>query len=405
MIGPNILRWLILMSALGQLCDPTDPTVSLYDLGIGPYKSFEGGLYSGGSNVRPPAHESAGIAIAQLIKPLSTTGVEDPNGRIGLISIGFSNMTQEWRTGAVGDPASVPLTFTSKATVLQVSGVVNDRVLIIDGAQGNQDTFDWSHEPPDIDLPPWSIVLARLSGPVYNSSVEQVQIACVKVATRGPSQCIASDGSFTGDAGANAANFAKLARNLKFVFPNIKLAYFVSRSYAGYALTNGNPEPFAYEQGFSIKWMIDVQTQGSSTYGDLSYQGSGATVPWMSWGAYLWANGLTPNGLGISWDINDFRPDDRTHPAIGGVDKAATAMLNFFLTDTTTRPWFGWQCLHGDVDGNGRIDGGDIGPLIDVWLNPPAAPVAVQCRADTNNDGVVDPSDISKFAELAVVAP
>lgn len=399
------MTWLAFAIALGQPCDPNDPAVSLFDLGAGTYKTFEGGLYSGGVNVRPPAHESAGVAIAQSIVPLTTAGVQSPNGRIGLISIGFSNMTQEWRTGAVGDPTSVPLTFTSKATALQAAGVVNDRVLIIDGAQGNQDASDWAQDPPDLNNPPWSVVLTRLSGPLYHSSVEQVQIACVKIATRGPSQCIAADGSTIGDAGALATHFAQVARNLKSVFPNIKLAYFVSRSYGGYALTNGNPEPFAYEQGFGIKWMIEAQIQGSVTYADLSYQGSGAAAPWMSWGAYLWANGLTPNGLGIRWDINDFRPDDRTHPAAGGVDKAATAMLDFFLTDPTTRPWFGPQCLHGDVDGNGHIDGGDIGPFIDVLQDPPAAPAALQCRADANNDGIVDTLDIPEFAKMAVIGP
>ncbi|MCZ6766144.1 MAG: hypothetical protein O7D32_04355, partial [bacterium] len=46
--------------AYAQVCNPQTPIQSIYDLGTGLYKTFEGGLYEGGSNTRPPAHEAAG---------------------------------------------------------------------------------------------------------------------------------------------------------------------------------------------------------------------------------------------------------------------------------------------------------------------------------------------------------
>jgi hypothetical protein len=243
---------------------------------------------------------------------------------------------------------------------------------------------------------PWLTALNRLQ--FSQSSAAQVQIACVKAAHQGPTSCIASDGGTPGDAGLLAADFAAIARNLKVIFPNIKLAYYVSRSYGGYA-TSGNREPFAYEQGFGVKWAIAAQLSGSGVYGDVSWQGPSAVAPWMSWGPYIWARGTTPNGLGMTWEIEDF-VDDHIHPSASGVDKASDAFLDFFLTDSTTRPWFGWQCLHGDLDGSGAVDGDDVDGFVGAVLSSGTADTLTQCRADVNNDGVVDAGDVSPMVAL-----
>src|SRR5438067_7101432 len=81
--------------------------IPLTDLGTGVYRGMEGGLYAGGSNVRPSGHEAAGIAIANSIGPLDTLGNADAAGRVVLISIGMSNATQEFQTfvpKATADP-------------------------------------------------------------------------------------------------------------------------------------------------------------------------------------------------------------------------------------------------------------------------------------------------------------
>ena len=38
--------------------------IPLTDLGAGLYQGVQGGLYPGGANTRPPAHDAAGVAIA-----------------------------------------------------------------------------------------------------------------------------------------------------------------------------------------------------------------------------------------------------------------------------------------------------------------------------------------------------
>jgi len=328
------------VSAFAGDCNPSDPVTAIYDLGNGTYKTFEGGLYSGGSNDRPAAHESAGLLRAQSMMPLDTSGNPDDDGVIVLISIGFSNMTQEWAAGAVGEPASAALTFRAKALALQAAGQVNPQLRIIDGATGGATSNQWAVSPPNLMTNPWSVPMTRLQQAGLTRF--QVQVACVKTTRGGPTECIAPDGSTLGNAGVLAGDYAGMARNLLTVFPNIKLVYFMPRTYGGYALTTLMPEPYAYESGFGIRWMIDAQISGSGAYGDLNYDISNGPVaaPWVAWGAYLWANGETPNGLGLSWSVDDFRPDDRTHPSGSGVDKAGSAILEFFMNDSTTQPWF-----------------------------------------------------------------
>ena len=62
--------------------------------------------------MRPAAHESAGISIANAIGPLDTLGQPDPvRGRVVFVSIGMSNCTQEFSafvSKANADPVRKP---------------------------------------------------------------------------------------------------------------------------------------------------------------------------------------------------------------------------------------------------------------------------------------------------------
>ena len=122
----------------------------------------------------------------------------------------------------------------------------------------------------------------------------------------------------------------------------MKLVYFSSRVYGGYSNGVGkpdNPEPYAYEVGFAVKWAIGDQINGNSNLCD----GNGCSpivAPWMSWGPYYWSNGMLGREDGLEWDCEDFSPDG-THPSSTfGQLKVATALLNFLKTDDTTTPWY-----------------------------------------------------------------
>src|SRR5512139_3859537 len=84
----------------------------LVDLGPGQtYHGQEGGLYPGGSNVRPAAHDAAGQKIARGIVPLDADGKPDPiNGKIVIMPVSVSNGYGAWHLGDAGDTSTTFMT-------------------------------------------------------------------------------------------------------------------------------------------------------------------------------------------------------------------------------------------------------------------------------------------------------
>ena len=148
----------------------------------------------------------------------------------------------------------------------------------------------------------------------------------------GPSQ------GFPGYAKKLQEELAKIVRLLPGRFPNVQLVYLSSRTYGGYAKTPLNPEPYAYESGFSVKWLIEQQIKGEATLNCDPKMGA-VQAPWLSWGPYLWANGATKRKDGFSYDEGDFAADG-THQSPSGQRKVGRLLLDFFKSDTTTKPWF-----------------------------------------------------------------
>src|SRR5574340_470426 len=87
----------------------------LVDLGPGQtYRGQEGGLYPGGSNVRPAAHDAAGQKIARGIVPLAADGNADPvNGKIVMMPVSVSNGYGAWHRG---DESDTSTTFMTRAS-------------------------------------------------------------------------------------------------------------------------------------------------------------------------------------------------------------------------------------------------------------------------------------------------
>src|SRR4051812_40183001 len=80
---------------------PSSGFTPINDLGPGTFtntwsQSWTGGLYPNGSNVLPQNHKAAGMQMVSQVIPRSANGTPDPiNGKIGWLSIGMSNTTQE----------------------------------------------------------------------------------------------------------------------------------------------------------------------------------------------------------------------------------------------------------------------------------------------------------------------
>lgn len=281
------------------------------DLATGFYQGYQGGLYPNGINQPPSSHLSDGLAMAAQVVPLNAAGTIDLiNGRIVLLSIGMSNTTQE---------------FSTFKSIADTSSVKNPKLTIVDGAQGGQTAATIANPSANF----WTVVDQRLT--TAGVTRQQVQIAWVKEADASPTA------AFPRHAQVLDSEFVLISRNLKSFYPNIKIAYWSSRIYAGYATTNLNPEPYAYESGFAVKWTLTRQINGDTA---LTYSGANPRSPWLAWGPYLWADGLTPRSDGLIWLCDDFVPSDRTHPSPSGRLKVAQLLMNFFTTDTTAKAWF-----------------------------------------------------------------
>ncbi len=303
--------------------------VPLTTLGAGSYLGYQGGLYPGGANVRPAAHDAAGVAIANTIAPIDTFGNAAANGRIVFISIGMSNCTQEFSTFvpmAAADPAR------------------DSHVRVIDCALGGQ-TAALIKDP---NYAYWDTVRTRLRG--RGSSPLQVQVAWIKEANAGPTT------GFPAATTTLMQDLGSIVRTLKDQFPNIRIAYLSSRIYAGYATTTLNPEPYAYESGFAVKWLIEAQIAGEDSLEFDATQGV-VEAPWLAWGPYLWADGLNPRASdGLTWACADYQTSDGTHPAAGARVKVSNQLLDFMHNDATAQPWYVSSTVAAPAPGVSRID-------------------------------------------------
>jgi hypothetical protein len=327
--------------------------VALTDLGTGTYLGFEGGLYPNGSNSAPAAHDTAAKAHAALVTALDASGNPSASGKIVMMSIGMSNTTDEWCGNGDGSPC-VASTFT---TLAQAAGGLNAKLVIADGAVASQDANKWLDPNPAHCLPsnpPWCNNYNRVAAqvlPPLGVTEKQIQVIWIKEADANPTVSLPSASA---DAYTLEGNLGQIVRAAKIRYPNLQMIFLSSRIYAGYATTPLNPEPYAYESGFAVKWLIQAQINQMAgggidpIAGDLNY--NNGTAPWIGWAAYLWAKGTTARSDGLVWchaqtgspcnGEQDYQADG-THPLNPtGTAKVGNLLLTFFKTSPYSTPWF-----------------------------------------------------------------
>jgi hypothetical protein len=287
--------------------------VALPDLGKGAYKGAAGGLYPGGVNQRPAKHEAAGVALAGQVRPHDREGRPSPTGKIGLIAVcvsDFNNTFKDFKKAHDADPDR------------------NPALVLIPGPEGHTGL------PRIISLPYTLQFWQEMEDGVRKAGLTpaQVQVAWVEQSDpelRDP---------FPEHARRLQAELILVLHELPERFPNLKLAYLSNRDFGGYTNTGFHPEPYAYESGFAVKWLIEMQLKGEPA---LNYDPAKGAVraPWLSWGPYLWANGTTARGDGLTYRKGDFRQDG-THLSPWGEAKVIRQLHHFLKTDSTTQPWF-----------------------------------------------------------------
>ena len=72
---------------------------------------------------------------------------------------------------------------------------------------------------------------------------------------------------------------------------------------------------------------------------------------------------------------------DGTHPAQPAEQKVGRMLLDFMLASPFAVPWFR-ACVPGDTNGDGRVDGQDIGGFVRAVITPSSATAQQRCGAD-----------------------
>jgi hypothetical protein len=276
------------------------------------YQGEDGGLYGEGQNVPSEAHAKAAAAVLAKIEPLDASGKPAADGRIVFVSISMSNATQE---------------FSMFKRLADADADKSRSLTIVDCAQGGQAMAEWA--PPQAQ--PWSIAERLIAN--NKATPQQVQVAWIKLANKGPRGTLAEHGKKL------QKDTLAVIQNAKARFLNLRVAYLSSRIYGGYATTRLNPEPYAYESAFAVRWLIRDQIKGEPALNFDAAKGE-VKAPLLLWGPYLWADGTTPRKSdGLTYTREDLAQDG-THPSQQGREKVAKVMLAFYKNDPLAKPWF-----------------------------------------------------------------
>ena len=248
------------------------------------------------------------------IRPLDREGRAAADGKIGVLSVGMSNTTQEFSRfmqEAARDPQKPP------------------RVFFVDGAQGGQTGARWA----DAGAPLWTQVDERLAR--AGVSAAQIQVAWMKQAEAGPARL----GDFPKHTDVLRENLVTVLGHLKKRFPNLRLVYLSSRIYAGYATTA--PQPGALRLRIRLRGAPADSRADRGTRGpELRSRRRHREIAAAPLGAVSLGRRHRCEHAGRA-DLRAGRLRARWHASRDtGRAKVARLLLDFLKTDVTAQPWF-----------------------------------------------------------------
>ena len=313
----------------------------------GPYKGEDGGLYGGGKNEPPAEHRAAHLKESEKIRPLDAKGEPSAEGKIGVITIGFSNTSIEsadFKRVADADAQKA-------ANVVIVNGAIGGRSAVMwawDGAdilpKAGRERLDKAMDvvrmpkgkrnPSGLEKDTWPTLAKRIEE--AGLSPKQVQVCWLKHVEANPKPF----GEFPAHARELQADITDILQIAKHHYPNLRIVYLSSRTFGGWSgRESGSPEPYAYESGFGTRWIVQAQMKGDAQLNFDPARGD-VRAPLVLWGPYLWAQGDSPRKTdGLTWMQRDVRPD-QLHPNESGCKKATALLLNFFKTNEGAGRWF-----------------------------------------------------------------
>jgi hypothetical protein len=274
----------------------------------------EGGLYGGGRNEPPAVQQRAAQDALKQITPRDPQGKPSRDGKIVFVCLGMSNTGAEFfrfQEKVDRDPAK-----PAHLTLVNCCWSAGASSWAKDGGT-------------------WTRALDQLEK--AKVAPAQVQVAWIKHAEPFPTP----EKARLDHAKQLKTNLVTSLQLTKKKFPNLKVAYLSSRTYGGYAVHGVrlvNPEPFAYESAFAVRWTIQEQMKGAAALNCDPKRGK-VVAPVLLWGPYLWADGTTPRKDGLTWKRSDYSKDG-LHPAASGQRKVVEQLMRFFKDDPNAKPWF-----------------------------------------------------------------
>src|SRR5207302_5428296 len=179
-------------------------------------------------------------------------GLPSSTGKIVLLSIGASAQSQEW----CGKPrnCTTPLFPAFMTFAASNTSVNHSTLVIVNGAQSGTYARLWA-DPVDLSSKTYGLVKKNQLAPLGLTEA-QVQLVWLEDADQGPTVSLPNPAA---DAYTLENWLAGTVKAIRIRYPNVRMVFLSSRIYAGYAKTLQNPEPYAYESGFSVKWLIQAQ--------------------------------------------------------------------------------------------------------------------------------------------------
>lgn len=317
-----ILLIALLVGAVGssaqKLCDAVSiGHIPLTQMTSESWNGILGGLYPGGSNLRPFEHDQLLQEYALDVKACRTDGmIDNVDGKIVVLGIGSSNARSA---------------FNSLERLSSMDTLRNRSVRFLNVAQQGLGLQNVSSAASEY----WTDVSSAVTSGGYSPT--QVQVAWVML-----DDSENTDTVFPGAAQDLADQLYELCKTIKVKFPSVKFVYLSSRPYSGYmdptetTLGMGLVTPRDYIHGWAVKLLIERQINGNDGY---AFSGTHAVLPALVWSSYLWADGTTSNSDGLSWECSDFESDGYSLTAAGS-SKAGRSLHASFSQDQLSKGWF-----------------------------------------------------------------
>ena len=278
-----VLLLVVLIPSIRAI-DYSEP-IPLPQLGSDTYLGMQGGLYSNGANNPPTSY------VIDQIQP--AYNILENDTHIVVLCLGMSNLTH---------------TCDALINKMAIDMSINSAVKMVNGGQPGRAQQAWDGDISTTDGV-WANANKRLTQ--AGETPETVDIIIYFNAWAYP-----NEPDFEAYVQTMHDSLTITMDNISTLYANTQLIYIDSREYAGYTVTDLNPDPWAYWDGFAFKRLVEDRINNVQS------------EPPLLWAAYQYDP---------TWPNSYFKENDGTHLSDAGLDAASQLWLNFFKTE----PWFG----------------------------------------------------------------